>query len=183
MSGHASKASARSLSVRSDRMQMRTKIDIATFFVGERLFAARADEIVEAIAVAGVVPLPFMPPGMTGVLMYRGSPMSVFDLLRVFEPADGGAAAERAPAQIIVMTASGGARFGLLVDGLGEMTEVLEDRLTFLPPLVASQDMFADTAIAPNGVEDDDLIAVLRADRLHENLSAPLCGVAAASAA
>jgi hypothetical protein len=50
MSGHASKASARSLSVRSDRMQMRTKIDIATFFVGERLFAARADEIVEAIA-------------------------------------------------------------------------------------------------------------------------------------
>jgi hypothetical protein len=43
--------------------------------------------------------------------------------------------------------------------------------------------MFADTAIAPNGVEDDDLIAVLRADRLHENLSAPLCGVAAASAA
>jgi hypothetical protein len=54
------------------------------------------------------------------------------------------------------MTASGGARFGLLVDGLGEITEVLEDRLTFLPPLVASPDMFADTAIAPNGVDDDN---------------------------
>jgi chemotaxis signal transduction protein len=178
-----SKPPARSLSVRSDRMRNGAKIDIATFLVGERLFAARADEIVEAIAVAGVVPLPFMPSGMTGVLMYRGSPMSVFDLLRVFEPGDGGAPAERAPAQIIVMTASGGARFGLLVDGLGEITEVLEDRLTFLPPLVASQDMFADAAIAPNGAEDDDLIAVLRADRLLENLSAPLCGVAAASAA
>ncbi|HEY2229297.1 MAG TPA: chemotaxis protein CheW [Xanthobacteraceae bacterium] len=161
---------------------MGTKIDIATFFVGERLFAARADEIVEAIAVAGVVPLPFMPPGMTGCVMYRGAPMPVFDLLRIFEPDDGGAGVERTPAQVIVMRASAGARFGLLVDGLGEITEVLEDRLTFLPSLVVSQDMFADAAIAPKGADDGDLIAVLRADRLHENLSAPL-GVLAASAA
>jgi hypothetical protein len=80
------------------------------------------------------------------------------------------------------MRASAGARFGLLVDGLGEITEVLEDRLTFLPSLVVSQDMFADAAIAPKGADDGDLIAVLRADRLHENLSAPL-GVLAASAA
>ena len=80
------------------------------------------------------------------------------------------------------MTASGGARLGVMVDGLGEITEVLEDRLTFLPNMVASDGMFADVAIAPNGTDDSDLIVVLRADRLHENLST-LGGSAAANAA
>jgi hypothetical protein len=89
---------------------------------------------------------------------------------------------ERAPAQVVVMSASSGARFGLLVEGLGEITEVLEDRLTFLPHMVASEGMFADVAIAPNGPDDGDLIVVLRADRLHENLSA-LGGGAAVKAA
>jgi chemotaxis signal transduction protein len=176
------KAPPRSLSVRSDRMRPGTKVDIATFFVGERLFAARADEIVEAIDVAGIVPLPFMPPGMTGCLMYRDTPMPVFDLLNVFEPCEG-TPAERTPGQVVIMKSSSGARFGLLVDGLGEITEVLEDRLTFLPHMVASQGMFADLALAPNGPDDGDLIVVLRADRLHENLSAPNGRAAAREAA
>jgi chemotaxis signal transduction protein len=178
-----SKASVRSLSIRSDRTRAGTKVDIATFFVGERIFAARASEIVEAIDFAGIVPLPFMPPGMIGCLMYLGSPMPVFDLLRVFEASAGAAPVERAPAQVVVMTSSNGARFGLLVDGLGEITEVLEDRLTFLPHMVASEGMFADVALAPNGPDDGDLIVVLRADRLHENLSALGGGGAVANAA
>jgi chemotaxis signal transduction protein len=176
------KPPVRNLSIRSDRTRAGAKIDVATFFVGKRIFAARASEIVEAISVDGVVPLPFMPPGMKGCLMYLGAPMPVFDLLSVIEPADGGEPIAGAPAQVVIMTASSGARFGLMVDGLGEITEVLEDRLTFLPHMVASDDMFADVAIAPNGTEDSDLIVVLRADRLHENLKT-LCGGTAANAA
>jgi chemotaxis signal transduction protein len=172
----------RNLSIRSDRARAGAKVDVATFFVGERIFAARASEIVEAVSVEGVVPLPFMPPGMKGCLMYLGTPMPVFDLLSVLAPADGGEPVARAPAQVVVMTASSGARFGVMVDGLGEITEVLEDRLTFLPNLVASDGMLADVAIAPNGTDDSDLIVVLRADRLHESLSA-LRGGAAANAA
>jgi chemotaxis signal transduction protein len=176
------KAPVRSLSIRSDRTRAGVKVDVATFFVGERIFAARASEIVEAVGVDGVVPLPFMPPGMKGCLMYQGRPMPVFDLLSVFEPSADGQSAPRAPAQVVIMMASSGARFGLMVDGLGEITDVLEDRLTFLPNMVASDGMFADVALAPNGPDDGNLIVVLRADRLHENLSA-LCGGAAANAA
>ena len=113
--------------------------------------------------------------------MYLGSPMPVFDLLSVFESSTNRVPAERAPTQVVIMKSSSGARFGLLVDGLGEITEVLEDRLTFLPHMVASDDMFADIALAPNGPDDGDLIVVLRADRLHEILSAPGGGVAAAA--
>jgi chemotaxis signal transduction protein len=175
------KAPMRSLPIRSDRTRAGVKVDVATFFLGERIFAARASEIVEAIGVDGVVPLPFMPPGMKGCLMYQGRPMPVFDLLSVFEPAAAGRSAARAPAQVVIMMASSGARFGLMVDGLGEITEVLEDRLTYLPSMVASDGMFADVTLAPNGPDDGDLIVVLRADRLHENLSA--LGGAAANAA
>jgi len=180
VSQRVAKTPVRSLTIRSDRTRAGAKVDVATFFVGERMFAARASEIVEAIGVDGVVPLPFMPPGMKGCLMYLGAPMPVFDLLSVFEP-DGGPTV-RAPAQVVIMTSSDGARFGLMVDGLGEITEVLEDRLTFLPNMVASDGMYADVALAPNGTDDGDLIVVLRADRLHENLSA-LGGAAAANAA
>ena len=180
---HVSKVPIRNVAIRSDRMRAGAKVDIATFFVGGRIFAARASEIVEAVDFAGLVPLPFMPSGMTGCLMYLGAPLPVFDLLSVLEPSADGAPRERATAQVVIMKTSSDARFGLMVDGLGEITEILEDRLTFLPRLVASEDMFADVALAPSGPDDGDLIVVLRADRLHENLSSRIGRIAAAKAA
>ena len=162
-------------------MQAGAKEDIATLLFGRRWFAARAGEIVEAIDVAGIVPLPFMPRGMVGCLMYHGAPLPVLDLLS-FRPPGKSAAVERVASQIVVMTRSNDATFGLLVDGLGEIVEVLSNRLTPLPTMVASQEMFADCALAPNSAEDGDLVVVLRADRLYENLSAPLSHAAAPSA-
>jgi chemotaxis signal transduction protein len=178
-----SRASIRNLPIRSDRMQAGEKVDIATFFVGGRMLAARASEIVEAVDFAGIVPLPFMPPAMTGCLMYLGSPVPVFDILSLLQPGAERAHAARALAQVVIMSTASGARFGLLVDGLGEITEILEDRLTFLPILVASDGTLADVALAANGPDDDNLIVVLRADLLHEYLSAPIGGIAAANAA
>jgi hypothetical protein len=49
--------------------------------------------------------------------------------------------------------------------------------------MVASEDMFADVVLAPSGPDDGDLIVVLRADRLHEDLSARIGLLAAAQAA
>jgi chemotaxis signal transduction protein len=168
----------RSLAIRSDRLQAGAKEDVATFRVGRRWFAARTREIVEAIDAAAVVALPQMPRGMAGCLIHRGAPLPVLDLLRVLAPPGasmaGTAAAprERGAAQIVVMMASSGARFGLLVDDLGESAEVLAHRLTALPPMVAGQDMFADCALAAGSAEDSELVVVLQADRMHDNLAA-----------
>jgi len=164
-----SKAQIRRLPVRSDRMQPGTKEDIATFLIGRRWYAARADEIVEAIDAAAVVPLPFMPPGVAGCVMYRGAPLPVLDLLNVLEPAAKEAA--RALTQIVVMVPSNGAHFGLMVDDLGEIAEVLTERLTPLPAMVAHQHMFADAALAANSEDDGELIVMLRADGLYDNLA------------
>ena len=145
--------------------------------MGRRWFAARTGEIVEAIDVADIMPLPFMPPGMMGCLMYRGSPLPVLDLLRVLEPpANSSKAADawvaRSTGQIVVMTPSSGVRFGVLVDDLGEIVEVLASRLTPLPAMVANRHVFADSALAPNNADEGDLVVVLRADLLYESLSA-----------
>jgi len=184
----ASKLSVRGLSIRSDRMQTGAKEDIATFLIGRQWYAARTGEIVEAIDVADIMPLPFMPPGMAGCLMYRGSPLPVLDLASGVEPRPkraraAGAAVERNTGQIVVMTSSSNQRFGLLVDDLGEMAEVLADRLAALPPMVANQGMFADSTLDPKNGEDGELVMVLRAERLYESLSLAGAGTAARSAA
>jgi chemotaxis signal transduction protein len=186
VTAQGSKARARSLSIRSDRMKTGAKEDLATFLAGGRWFAARTSEIVEAIDVAGIVPLPFMPPGMVGCLMYRGAPLPVLDLAKVLEPSahstDAGAA-PRGLGQIMVMTPAEGVHFGLLVDDLGEIVEVLADRLAPLPAMVASRHMFADSALAADSTDESDLVVVLRADRLHDNLATLTSRPAARSAA
>jgi chemotaxis signal transduction protein len=170
-------APLRSLSIRSDRGQAGAKVDVATFRIGRRWYAARTSEIVEAIDANGIVALPHMPRGMAGCLIHRGAPLPVLDLQRALAPPvaatrAAGAPLERGAAQIAVMTASGGARFGLLVDDLGDIVEVLATRLTPLPPMVAGQHMFADCALAASSAEEGDLVVVLQADRLHDNLAA-----------
>ena len=45
------------------------------------------------------------------------------------------------------MTLPNDTRFGLLVDDLGEIVEVLASRLAPLPPMMMRQEAFADTAI------------------------------------
>jgi chemotaxis signal transduction protein len=103
--------------------------------------------------------------------MYRGVPLPVLDLLDVIEPAAKGREIARASTQIVVMAPSNAARFGLMVDDLGEIAEVLTERLTPLPAIVAHQHMFADAALAANSEDDGDLIVMLRADRLYDNLA------------
>jgi chemotaxis signal transduction protein len=166
----AAAVEAANVTIRSDRMQSGIKEEIATFFIGKRLFAARAAEIVEATDAKGIVALPLMPPGMTGCLMYRGAPLPVFDMLRVLD--DAGPTEPRSAAQVVVMEAANGHRFGLVVDGLGEIVEVAEDRVRFLPSMVAAENTFADAALTPDGVSDGALVVVLRADQLYTNLAA-----------
>ncbi len=88
----------------------------------------------------------------------------------------------RSSGQIVVMTPSSGVRFGVLVDDLGEIVEVLASRLTPLPAMVATRHVFADSALAPNNADEGDLVVVLRADLLYESLSA-LSPIAELSAA
>jgi chemotaxis signal transduction protein len=159
-------------SIRSDRTQNGSKQDIATVLVGRSWFAVRTNEIAETIDASNIVPLPFMPAGMIGCVMYRNSALPVLDLAKIAERSGEKDASERRVGQIVVMTLPNETRFGLLVDNLGEIVEVLASRLAPLPSMMVRQQAFADTAIACDGTDDSNLLVVLRAERLYENLSA-----------
>lgn len=167
----STKLAIKRVPVRSDRMHAGECEDVATFRIGGRWFAARSSEIVEAIDAGTVVPLPHMPPGMTGCIMYRDVPLPVLDLSSFLDPHSGSSRDPAAGCQLVVMSPSSGERFGLMVDDLGEIAEVLIDRITPLPPMVAHQCLFADTAFAPDKNDDGELIILLRADRLCEHLA------------
>jgi chemotaxis signal transduction protein len=169
----------RSSAIRSDRMRAGTKEDIATFRIGQRWYAARVSEIVETINDASLFPIPFMPSMMVGCTTYKGSPLPVLDLRRVLDGGAGVPEGRETSNQIVIMTKPDGTSFGLLVDDLGEITEVLADRLAPLPAMVADQQAFADSVIAPNDTDEGNLIVVLRAERLHANLTRSAAGAAA----
>ena len=160
-------------SVRSDRAQTGAKEDIATFRVGRRWLAARTREILETIDGSNIVPLPCMPLGMVGCVMYRGSALSVFDLAQVAGQAGGRTTGKRQSGQIVVMALPNDTRFGLLVDDLGEIVEVLASRLAPLPPMMTRQEAFADTVIAHDDADDGSLLVVLSAERFYGSLSDP----------
>jgi chemotaxis signal transduction protein len=90
-------------------------------------------------------------------------------MMRVLE--DAGIGGLRSASQVVVMELSSGGRFGLIVDGLGEIVEVAEDRVRFLPSMVAAENTFADAALTSDGVGDGELVVVLRADQLYVNLA------------
>ena len=160
-------------SVRSDRAQTGAKEDIATFRVGRRWLAARTREILETIDGSNIVPLPCMPIGMVGCVMYRGSALSVFDLAKVVAPPGSSTTGKRPSGQIVVMTLPNDTRFGLLVDDLGEIVEVLASRLAPLPPMMTRQEAFADTVVAYGDADDGSLLLVLSAERFYGSLSDP----------
>ena len=157
--------------VRSDRMSGNAREDIATFRVGRQWFAVRAGEIIEAIDANGIVPLPHMPNGVVGCVIYRDAPLPVLDLQELL--ADKGQKAARTSSQIVVMVPEKEDKFGVIVDDLGEIAEVLTSRLAPLPPMVAENCAFADTAFAPDAAVDGELIVMLRADRLCTHLVRP----------
>lgn len=177
--GQVSRPQAKLLSIRSDRAQAGDKESIATFTVGDRIFAARTSEIVEAVDGAAIMPIPLMRPGMRGCFIYEGTALPVFDLAPVLgkavAPDD-----EQTSTQLAVMVTSDGTRFGLVVEALGEIAEVFEDRLTMLPAMVSKDYMFAEATLTLKDINDNESIVVLSADRLYANLSGAVASTEAA---
>ena len=183
--GKASKQRAEVRSILPQRASTRTEaskkdvIEFATFAVGREWYAVRATDVIEAVDAGGVQPLPAKAEWCAGFVMFQGTPIVVADMARML-----GTTSLDTP-RIVVVLKTAGRRdpFGLLVETLGDISEVSTKRLL---PVAAGRDdgmQLIEHAIQPTE-SNDALVLALSTDRLSTLVggapaaAAPKLGVA-----
>jgi len=100
-------------------------VEFATFAVGENWYALPTGDVIEAVDARSLQSLPKTEPWCAGYLMFRDEPIVVADMGRLL-----GTTNIEIPRMVVAIRAPGQQRpFGLLVESLGDITEVGRDRL------------------------------------------------------
>jgi len=134
-------------------------LEIATFHVGDRWYGMRAEGVLEAIESKTIAGSPRSTQFILGYLMYEGQPIAVIDFARI---ESGKSSASTQDGQIIITQTSLG-KVGILVDGLGDIPEIAENRIQPIPEaLVAEGSSIADAIIkhSQNDAETSVLVIV-----------------------
>jgi chemotaxis signal transduction protein len=136
-------------------------VEFATFAVGREWYAVRAIDVIEAIDAQGVQPLPAKADWCAGFIMFQGTPIVVADMTRVL-----GTPCLDTP-RIVVVVKTQGRRdpFGLLVETLGDISEVASSRLLPIVEGRGDPEHLIEHAIQPTDPKDV-LVLALSADRL-----------------
>lgn len=136
-------------------------VEFATFAVGTEWYALRAVDVIEALDAAGVQPLPAQASWCAGFVMFQGTPIVVADMARVL----GSRCLDTA--RIVVVLKNTGRRepFGLLVETLGDISEVAASRLLTIVDATDPRGQIIEHAIQPLDPKDALLLS-LSAERL-----------------
>jgi chemotaxis signal transduction protein len=133
-------------------------LEFATFAAGDSWYALPTANIIEAVDPRGLQTLPTAEQWCAGYLMFAGEPIAVADLTKVL----GEATAEKNRMVIVVRVPGRAQPLGLVVEALGDVSEVATDRLL---PIDGSSDQLATLAIEPAD-PDAPLVMILSPERL-----------------
>lgn len=156
------------LGIRSDRSAAGETVEIATFNVGQSWFGLQSAQVVEAMDNNGMTCVPGAGTNFAGYLMYRGSPIPVYDIRYL---ANAGPAREGTQHQVIVLKRGESGHFGILADGLGEIPEVAISRLRPLPGMLAGGNVLAEAIVSTDTPDKEQLLLVLGAERIATRLA------------
>ncbi|WP_051228896.1 chemotaxis protein CheW [Paludibacterium yongneupense] len=159
------------LHVRSDRTADGETVEIASFLVGNRWFGLRSAQIAEAVDYADAAGIPGAGQDFIGYRMYCGSPIPIFDIRSIV---GGGPAIAGTRPQIVILKKGPDSHFGILVDALGDIPEVLSSRMQDLPSLLGGGNVLADTIVMTDKPESETLLVVLSVERIAARLVAPV---------
>jgi chemotaxis signal transduction protein len=147
--------------------------EFATFAAGESWYALPTANVIEAVDARSVQTLPAVDYWCAGYLMFEGEPIAVADLAKVL-----GTSALETPRVVVVIRVKGRAKpFGLLLELLGEVSEVSTDSLL---PIDGAGDQLAMYAIEPADPQAA-LVMILSPERLATVLYGELPAEAAAA--
>jgi len=151
--------------------------EFATFAVGDSWYALATSNVIEAVDARALQTLPTAEYWCAGYIMFAGEPVAVADLAKVL-----GEKPLEAPQIVVIIRVHGRAKpFGLLLELLGDVSEVATDRLL---PIDGPMEQLATLAIEPADPQAP-LVMILSPERLSMLLygTAPEAPVAAGPAA
>ena len=132
--------------------------EFATFAAGQSWYALPTGNVIEAVDARALQKLPTAEYWCAGYLMFSGEPIAVVDLAKVL-----GEDSLEAPRIVVVIRVQGRAKpFGLLLEVLGDVSEVPTDRLL---PIDGSTEQLATLAIEPADPQAP-LVMILSPERL-----------------
>jgi chemotaxis signal transduction protein len=132
--------------------------EFATFAAGDSWYALPTGNVIEAVDARALQTLPTAESWCAGYLMFAGEPIAVADLAKVL-----GENSLETPRIVVVIRAQGRAKpFGLLLELLGDVSEVSTDRLL---PIDGSTGQLATLAIEPADPQAP-LVMILSPERL-----------------
>jgi len=133
-------------------------LEFATFAAGDSWYALPTANVVEAVDPRALQTLPTVEQWCAGFLMFAGEPIAVADLTRVL----GGRVLEKDRMVVVIRVPGRVQPLGLLVEVLGDVSEVPTDRLL---PIDGSSDQLATLAIEPAD-PNAPLVMILSPERL-----------------
>ena len=133
-------------------------LEFATFAAGDSWYALPTANVIEAVDPRALQTLPTAEQWCAGFLMFAGEPIAVADLTRVL----GGSVLEKDRIVVVIRVPGRVQPLGLLVEVLGDVSEVPTDRLL---PIDGSSDQLATLAIEPAD-PNAPLVMILSPERL-----------------
>ncbi len=145
-------------------------VEVATFHIGGAWYGVRSENVVEALDRQQVTAVPGMPDWVRGCVMYRDQAISVFDLSAVLP----GRAPLAGDGQIVVLQVPEcEAKFGILVDDLGEIPEIARSRIEAVPSMMNGRGQsLTESLVKPlPGGSDRRILVILSAAAVLRRLT------------
>jgi chemotaxis signal transduction protein len=153
-------------------------VDIASFYIGNNFYGIETSHVVEAIDSVQLTSMPLSSSLEKGCLIHQGHAVTIFDLsdiIHAHKPAvdrrtGGNASAKR---QILILRApNDGIILGIMVDRLGDITEVPVTHIDATPNIISKpSSMFASVIKPPEGSTDRRILMVLSIEKIIRKFS------------
>ncbi|PLX68897.1 MAG: chemotaxis protein CheW [Denitrovibrio sp.] len=137
-------------------------IEVATFYIGNRWLGIRTEHIVEAVQPSGLTVIPGSCDFVKGQMIYNNTPTVLLDIRSILDEEE----CEISKETQIVITKTEKMLIGLVVDGLGAIPEIPNNRVE-QPDHIIENTRYTDCIVKPQTKsENQDILVVLHPDGL-----------------
>jgi chemotaxis signal transduction protein len=143
-------------------------LEVATFYIDDHWYGVDVSQVVEAIKYENIQRLPTAVKSVEGMVYYDGEVIAVLDPYKKLGNQDDD---KRQQKQIVVLNSEIG-RFGLIVDKLGKIPRISNERIDYASPFIEQAQGLISAIITPESEKDHGpMLILLRPAELHSSIT------------